>query len=80
MRVKVRVRVMSEETPGPDPTGEQLSARRAECTQGGCELGLGVGSKTKVWSTLQGSSRIPAGTLWNTPQVSSCAAAGALWK
>ena len=48
VRVKVRVRVMSEETPGPDPTGEQLSARRPEwSTQGGCELGLGVGSKTR---------------------------------
>lgn len=71
VRVKVRVRVMSEEAPGTDPTGEQLSARRAAWrTQGGYELGIGVGSKTRQ-NMVNPSGR---------PQVSSRAAAGALLK
>lgn len=71
VRVKVRVRVMSEEAPGTDPPGEQLSARRAEwSTQGVCQLGLGLGSKTRQ-NMVSPSGR---------PQVSSHAAAGAFWK
>ena len=40
VRTKVRFRVRTQETPGTDPTAEQVLTRRAECsTQGGCRSG-----------------------------------------